>query len=227
MAMFEFRRRSTRRRWVFIGTGTTLVAALLLIVAAATANLAGSTFEGNDGNLVVNTAGNTDWANVAGREHRHRQGFAASSDNAFGQGTKEDNANVTVVDGLDPAEQERPDPFLRGVRAGRQRTHLSLSRRGSGWSTSAMPTSTSRSTRTRPPDSPPTRPDRSPSTAPRATCSSPMTSAARGTPTLGLLNSWLTAGAGNTASQCFSATRCPAGATGMNARPGRLSPRAR
>ena len=74
MAMFEFRRRSTRRRWVFIGTGTTLVAALLLIVAASSGNLTGSTFEGNDGNLVVDTAGNTDWANVAGRVHRHRPG---------------------------------------------------------------------------------------------------------------------------------------------------------
>ena len=67
MPLFEFKRRSTRRRWLFIGSGTTLVAAMLLIVAAATANLPGSTFEGNDGNLVVNTAGNTDWANAPDR----------------------------------------------------------------------------------------------------------------------------------------------------------------
>jgi hypothetical protein len=36
---------------------------MVFFVAASTANLAGSTFEGNDGNLVVNTSGNTDWAN--------------------------------------------------------------------------------------------------------------------------------------------------------------------
>jgi hypothetical protein len=101
MPLFEFKRRSTRRRWMFIGSGTTLVAAMLLIVAAATANLTGSTFEGNDGNLVVNTAGNKDWATVSGVV----TGTDLSNsklDNAFGQGTKEDDPNVTVVDGSIP-----------------------------------------------------------------------------------------------------------------------------
>jgi hypothetical protein len=85
-----------------IGT-TALLAAVFMVffVAASSANLAGSTFEGNDGNLVVNTAGNTDWANVAGRA----AGIdtpSGSNDNAFGNGAKEDTAATTVVDGSIP-----------------------------------------------------------------------------------------------------------------------------
>jgi prealbumin domain-containing protein len=63
--------------------------------------LTGSTFEGGDGNLVPNATGHTDWSNVkdlnAGIDTP-----SGSGDNAFGQGTKEDNANVTVVDGSIP-----------------------------------------------------------------------------------------------------------------------------
>jgi hypothetical protein len=104
MPLFEFRRRSTRRRWMFIGSGTTLVAAMLLIVAAATANLAGSDFESNDGNLVVNTAGNHDWANAPNRV-RGDDLPSGGSDNSFGQGTKEDDPNVTVVTGSIPPQK--------------------------------------------------------------------------------------------------------------------------
>jgi hypothetical protein len=101
MPLFEFKRRSTRRRWVFIGSGTTLVAAMLLIVAAATANLPGSTFEGNDGNLVVNTAGNKDWVNAPNRVVGIDKS-ADKTDNSFGQGTKEDDPNATIVTGAIP-----------------------------------------------------------------------------------------------------------------------------
>src|SRR6266487_280770 len=73
----------------------------LTLGGAASANLAGSTFEGGDGNLVVNTSGNTDWANVAGL-HTGVDKPAGSTDNAFGQGTKEDNASATVVTGSIP-----------------------------------------------------------------------------------------------------------------------------
>jgi len=76
----------------------------MAMVPAALANLAGSTFEGNDGNLVVNTAGNTDWANVAGRV-RGDDLASGSSDNAFGQGTKENDANVSVVTGSIPPQK--------------------------------------------------------------------------------------------------------------------------
>jgi hypothetical protein len=98
MAAFHFRSRRTRRLWT---TGLTLTALALfavVFVAASSANLAGSTFEGNDGNLVVNTAGNTDWANAPNRVVGLDQP-SGSTDNSFGQGTKEDDPNVTVVSG--------------------------------------------------------------------------------------------------------------------------------
>jgi hypothetical protein len=65
------------------------------------ANLSGSTFEGNDGNLVVNTPGNTDWVNAPNRVTGTEQ-FQGTQDNSFGQGTKEDDPNVTVVTGSIP-----------------------------------------------------------------------------------------------------------------------------
>ena len=63
--------------------------------------LSGSTFEGGDGNLLVNTTGNTDWQNVAGL-HTGIDLPSGTGDNSFGQGTKEDNPAVTVVSGSIP-----------------------------------------------------------------------------------------------------------------------------
>src|SRR5215472_8671514 len=54
--------------------------------------LAGSTFEGGDGNLLVNKTGNTDWANVSPNVGVDLT--SGTTDNSFGQGTKEDNPNV-------------------------------------------------------------------------------------------------------------------------------------
>jgi hypothetical protein len=73
----------------------------LATAGIATANLPGSTFEGNDGNLVVNTAGNTDWVNAPNRVTGLDK-FADKTDNSFGQGTKEDDPNVTIVTGSIP-----------------------------------------------------------------------------------------------------------------------------
>ena len=54
-----------RRRAAVAGVGAAaLVGAFML---PAQANLPGSGFEGNDGNFVVNTAGNTDWVNAPNR----------------------------------------------------------------------------------------------------------------------------------------------------------------
>jgi len=65
--------------------------------------LAGSTFAGGDGNLATSPTafGATDWQNVAGL-NAGIDLASGSSDNSFGQGTKEDNANVTVVSGSIP-----------------------------------------------------------------------------------------------------------------------------
>jgi len=81
----------------------------LLGVTSAVANLPGSTFEGNDGNLVVNTPGNTDWTNAPNRV-RGDDIADPKADNSFGQGTKEDDANVTVVTGSIPPSK---DDFIR------------------------------------------------------------------------------------------------------------------
>jgi len=78
------------------------VAATTVFVVGASANLSGSSFEGNDGNLVVNGgAGAHDWVNApnlaAGQDIQNKQ-----ADNAFGNGTKEDETAVTVVTGSIP-----------------------------------------------------------------------------------------------------------------------------
>jgi hypothetical protein len=98
MGAFRSRHRRSRRSWLI---GTTLAAAAVFavfFVAASGANLTDSTFEGNDGNLVVDTAGNTDWVNapnpVIGTDQP-----TGTTDNSFGQGTKEDDTSVTVVTG--------------------------------------------------------------------------------------------------------------------------------
>lgn len=77
----------------------------------------GTTFEGNDGNLITNgTTGNTDWASFVNASgvpngtgaagspllHAGIDQASGSGDNSFGQGTKEDNSTVTVVSGSIP-----------------------------------------------------------------------------------------------------------------------------
>src|SRR6266545_8082022 len=92
-------RRSSGLRWA--ATALLVIGLLAGGALQALANLPGSTFEGNDGNLLVTTAGNTDWVNAP---HRVRGDDLPSgrTDNSFGQGTKEDDANVTVVTGSIP-----------------------------------------------------------------------------------------------------------------------------
>src|SRR5215218_10448101 len=101
MTAIRFRQRRTRRWWY---RGMTLAAAAALaivFVTASSANLTGSTFEGNDGNLVVNTTGNTDWVNAPNRV-RGDDLASGGADNSFGGGTKEDDPNVNVVTGSIP-----------------------------------------------------------------------------------------------------------------------------
>ena len=91
--------RRPRRRFVALGVAVGTV--FLVGVTSAVANLPGSTFEGNDGNLVVNTAGNHDWVNAPNLSVG--QDLASGTqDNSFGQGAKEDDVNTTVVTGSIP-----------------------------------------------------------------------------------------------------------------------------
>jgi hypothetical protein len=93
-----------KRRWMTLGFA---VAAMMLLVAsavlgAATDPLAGSTFEGGDGNLLTNVSGHTDWDTAPAPVSVGIDKPSGRTDNAFGQGTKEDNANVTIVTGSIP-----------------------------------------------------------------------------------------------------------------------------
>jgi hypothetical protein len=91
--------RSQKMRWA---ARTMLVLALLVGTVPQTyANLTGSKFEGNDGNLVVDTLGDTDWVNQPS-VNIGIDDPSGPSDNSFGQGTKEDNPTVTIVSGSIP-----------------------------------------------------------------------------------------------------------------------------
>src|SRR6266496_3297163 len=99
---FHRRYRVARRRAaVAIGAAAVMV---LAMAGPAGADLAGSTFEGNAGNLVVNTPGNTDWVNAPNRVTGVEQ-FQGTQDNSFGQGSKEDDPIVTVVTGSIPPQK--------------------------------------------------------------------------------------------------------------------------
>jgi hypothetical protein len=101
----------TRGRAALAGAAT--LAMTLAFGASAWANLAGSTFEGNDGNLVVNTAGNTDWVNAPNRV-RGDDLASGTNDNSFGQGTKEDDPAVSVVTGSIPPQKSDLTRFYVG-----------------------------------------------------------------------------------------------------------------
>ncbi|MGN6405230.1 hypothetical protein [Sinomonas sp.] len=196
-----------RTRW-----GACLATAGLVIAGATSgqpafaALLSGSTFEGDDGNLVVNTAGNTDWANVAGLN----TGIdlpSGSSDNSFGQGTKEDNAAVSIVSGSIPPNKNDLTRFYESSEQG-SNGHIFLYL---GWERlvnignanldfeiNQKATAGFTGTTT------------GPVTLNRTAGDLLVTYdfGGSGTPTLGL-NTWLTAAAGNTVSQCFSANALP------------------
>ena len=92
---------SPRRRWTLLLPLTLVIVTGFVFVIGAGANLTGSSFEGNDGNLVVDNAGNKDWDNAPSLS----VGVDIASgqnDNSFGQGAKEDDVNTTVVAGSIP-----------------------------------------------------------------------------------------------------------------------------
>jgi hypothetical protein len=126
MAAFKFHRRKTRRWWY---AGATLVAAAafsVFFIVGASANVAPSTFNANDGNLIkeASPAGNTDWCNqtatqlaaltpanvcptgsLAPNFSGKSDKPSGSTDDAFGQGAKEDTACPTEVFGSIPPQK--------------------------------------------------------------------------------------------------------------------------
>src|SRR6266700_1623615 len=107
----SIRPRAVRRRLGFAIAITVVLT--LALMSPGFANLAGSTFEGNDGNLVVDTPGNTDWANAPNRVVGIDQP-SGGSDNSFGQGTKEDDPNTKVVTGSIPPNKNDLTRFYIG-----------------------------------------------------------------------------------------------------------------
>jgi hypothetical protein len=109
MPLFEFKRRSTRRRWYVITSAVSLAAVVLFVIGAVAA-LPGSNFEiDTNANLVVNDPSpSIDWlAGSTGSGFRSGvtvkpDKASGSGDDSFGQGTKEDTAVPSVVDGSIP-----------------------------------------------------------------------------------------------------------------------------
>jgi hypothetical protein len=112
-------RRRAKSRWLALAAAVGTVT--LIFSSSALANTAAplspSTFEGGDGNMLVDTTNNTDWCNepiatfttgtcpTANQAPQLTTGIdllSGKTDNAFGQGTKEDNSAVTVVTGAIP-----------------------------------------------------------------------------------------------------------------------------
>jgi hypothetical protein len=173
------------------------------VATSANANLPGSTFEGNDGNLVVNTSGNTDWNNVSGRA----LGIDIAdpnTDNAFGNGAKEDLASTSIVDGSIPPNKNNLSRFYeaneqlanghimlylgweRLVNIGNANLDFEINQKATaGWTSSTQ----------------------GPITINRTAGDLLVTYdfGGSGTPTLGL-NTWVTTGSN---SQCFSANAVP------------------
>src|SRR5512132_1011244 len=99
--MTERRKGSRRRRPILWATLAAFAAGLVFTFAASTAPLPGSNFEIDDGNLIVNNpAPAIDWASVT--EQRKADKPSGSTDDSFGQGTKEDTPVPTIVDGSIP-----------------------------------------------------------------------------------------------------------------------------
>jgi hypothetical protein len=104
----------------FAATGTT---------ESCSGPLSGSTFAGGDGNLLTSPTafGTTDWQNVAGLN----AGVdlpSGGTDNSFGQGTKEDNANVSVVTGSIPPQKSDLTRFYEASEFANNSNYLYL-----GW----------------------------------------------------------------------------------------------
>ena len=92
-----------------------------------TGALSPSTFAGGDGNLLTSptTFGTTDWENVAGLNPAFDLP-SGTGDNSFGQGTKEDDPNVSVVTGSIPPNKSDLTRFYEASETVGGNTYLYL-----------------------------------------------------------------------------------------------------
>ena len=104
----------TKRRALLASAA--LVAAGIITASSAGASLTGSSFEGNDGNFVPN--GGTDWTSPPPNFVNGPDTPSGQQDLAFGQGTSENDVNVTVVGGGIPQNKADLANFLVGSEQG-------------------------------------------------------------------------------------------------------------
>src|SRR6266487_570855 len=200
MTAVRFRQRRVRRWWYLGTTLTAFVLFSVVFVTASSANLSGSTFEGNDGNLVVSTAGNTDWVNAPNRM-RGDDLASGSNDNSFGQGTKEDDPNVSVVTGSIPPQKSDLTRFYAANEFANSSNYLYLAwERTNVLGSANMDFEINQKTQ-------PNLTTTGPKTLNRSAGDLLITFdfGGSGSPVLGLLK-WVTSGA---SSQCFSANSLP------------------
>src|SRR5947209_11436402 len=98
----------------------------LVVLASPGGAVTGSTFESSDGNLVVNAAGNKDWANAPSLV-RQADKASGTNDDAFGQGAKEDIPNPSVVSGSIPPNKSDLTQFYASHEVVSGNTFLYLS----------------------------------------------------------------------------------------------------
>lgn len=108
MSLGNFRRRPIRRRWVIGFTLTAILAAVALFVASAS-GVPGSPsdFESNDGNMIVDTMGQNDWASVA-FDHVSDPAHTGT-DNSFVPGQKQDTTCPDVTGHQNPPKDDFTD----------------------------------------------------------------------------------------------------------------------
>jgi Prealbumin-like fold domain len=119
MSAFRFRPGRARRLWLTLGTLAMVTAAVLFLVASASAVLTGSpsNFEsGNDptlgvGNEVVDTTGDADWITVQNAsQYVHLTDVSNSTgDNSFTPGQKQDTTCPTVENHKNPPKDDFTD----------------------------------------------------------------------------------------------------------------------
>lgn len=171
--------------------------------SSAESALTGTTFESGDGNLAPSAG--ADWSSPAPALATKQDRPSGSNDNAFGQGSKEDGANVTVVTGSVPPNKSDLTRFYVSHEnvSGNFFLYLAWERTNTLGSAN-MDFEFNQASQT--------LSDTSSGglTIDRTAGDLLITYdfGGSGTPTLGLLR-WLTAAAGNTASQCFSANSLP------------------
>jgi Prealbumin-like fold domain len=125
-----------RRRFLFL-PALLIAAASLFFVASSGAVLGGSSFEAQDGDLAVNDGGTHDWntpvetINCGTAAQIPHEGTNCStdltkstSDNAFGQGSKEDLPNPSVVSGSIPPNKSDLTRFYINKETGSNGHHF-------------------------------------------------------------------------------------------------------